>query len=133
MVRTLSALVLTAFIGASLFGIVHSIGMQTQPNGKMTGCMFISNDLCSMTPLEHAVAWQNLFTSLPGETAALVLLAFLLSLAFSVPSLARSLFQIDFISLEPDINLYRKRLRTFSYLNPLQVAFARGILNSKAY
>ncbi len=125
------SLIVVAFLAASLLGSSSSMGMQITPEGHMSGCMFSANGLCSMTPLEHAGAWQNLFASFPAEVFVMILLAFLLSLVFSLRPLTLVLLKID--ALQPDRSFYRKRSRALAHLNPLQEGFSRGIIHSKAF
>ena len=131
--RALSISILAAFIGASLFGMSHPIGMQATRDGKMGGCMFTGTSLCTMTPLEHASAWQNTFTSLPAEVSQALLLVFLLSLIFSLTTIVRLLPIFKASEIDSAGRLYAKRFLTHPYFNPLQEAFSRGILNPKAY
>ena len=100
----------------------------TMKDGMMTPCPFMGvASLCNMTPLEHVSQWQQMFTTTSQEFATTALLSLLsLVVVFSF---------VNFLSKPKRtpvrlVSRYRYRERIF---DPLQVAFARGILNSKAY
>ncbi len=131
--RYVFVLLLAAFITVNLFGAASGMGMQTNAQGKMTGCMFSGTAICTMTPFEHLAAWQNMFTAAASQTDSTLLLLLLTALTFLGFATARRLFDDRLDLLESHQKLYVKRLVAHSYINPLQEAFSQGILNPKLY
>lgn len=96
-------------------------------DGVMHGCPYMGvTALCNMTPLEHMSEWQSMFTATTQQFAAVSLLLALMVGAlwvlvghFLVPQRTERL-----------IPRHRDRERVF---DPLRLAFARGIVHSKAF
>ena len=121
----------SGFVFVSLFGL--SLGMSTQPNGKMSDCPFGNNtaSICTMSPLEHIAAWQSFFSTLPLKEK--------MSLIFSLVAFALALFLLpkffqQFLKYKNLFYLQRYRyLRKDFIPNPLQEAFSSGLLNPKIF
>jgi hypothetical protein len=114
------------FFLLGLFGFSHST-MGIASDGEMSGCPFnLGSVVCTMSPLEHVSALQNLFNMLPSDISTFTLI--LLLLAFShVISFAKS--------PPPKLFAYNNILNR-KYIAPayfLQYAFSDGILNSKTF
>lgn len=98
----------------------------------MPGCPFMNDSkpvLCTMSPLEHIEAWQDMFTAIP-TTEILLLLSLLLFSLFTLHRLPskwpQSILQTFYIP-QP----YRTpRLSFGSYLAQ---AFSDGVLNPKLF
>lgn len=93
----------------------------------MHDCPFMGIvSLCDMSPLNHIAQWKQMFAATSQQFATTTLL---LLLAFAT-------FWLFLEHLQPPKRQsvlrprYKYRERIF---DPLQLAFARGILNSKAY
>ena len=97
-------------------------------DGTMMPCPFMGvAAVCTMSPLEHMAGWQQMFVSTVQHSAAraLVLLVALMLVFRSLQGLHR-----------PRIlhrrHSYRQRYRERLF-DPLRLAFARGIIHSKAF
>ena len=108
------------------FGAVLSTEMMLM-DGGMHNCPFMGVPaLCNMSPMEHLSQWQQMFATTLQQisTAALLLL-------LAVILLWRFAEQL-FIPQRTEIFLPRYRYREKAF-DPLRLAFARGIIHSKAY
>jgi hypothetical protein len=119
-------LILLTVLALSAGGI-FSVKMMMD-GGIMRPCPFSeTGSLCSMTPLEHLSAWQNLFTTIPEKSFSFVIL-FLLSVFC---------FAIWIILNDENIfskTLFKKRWRAdWKSFDPLRIALSRGILNPKTF
>lgn len=120
----------SGFVFVSLFGL--SLGMSTQPNGKMSDCPFANNtaSICTMSPLEHIAAWQSFFSTLPVKKMLLIFSLVIFALAlFLLPK-----FFQQFLKYQNLFYLQRCRyLQKVFIRHPLQEAFSNGILNPKIF
>ena len=130
MYRFLKNILVSGVICASILtmGVGVSVSAEMMMgDGMMTPCPYMGmSSMCNMTPLEHLAGWQQLFTAIPGENFTVPLLS-----SFAISFIAFVLFSVAIrrsVSFLVPRNRYRKRKRT-----QLQIAFSRGILNSKAY
>jgi len=132
-VHSIAFLVLAAFIIVNLFGAAHSLGMERDAQGNMSGCFFTGTAICTMTPLEHFAAWQSMFTAATAKASNAILLLLLASALFAAFQTMRALFDatIDFLAARQ--KLYLKYSFAYSHLNPIQEAFSQGILHPKIY
>ena len=120
------------FLAVGSFGLGSAGIVMHNTDGKMSGCPLVGVPaVCHMSPLDHAFALQGMLTTAVPFGGLFALIVSLL-LAFS------------FIPLIP---FMRKSLELFSgpsrrsssvrdkilFRHTLQEAFARGILNSKAF
>lgn len=107
------------------FGGVLTAGMMTM-DGKMSDCPYMgTSGYCDMSITEHLDGWQTLFAStLDGLHASdlFPLLAFVLLAPF---------FTL-FIRKRPQRPLFQ-RWRMLELFDPLQLAFARGLIHPKLY
>ena len=128
--RTLATLLTIAMIGFVLgtFGLPH-LGMTMDMDGhmQMSDCLMPGmTAICNMTPLEHVASWQSMFTNVLLQYGTVMLLLFI---AFAIVwYLSHELYKPE--RRERFTTRYRHRERTF---DPLRLAFARGIIHSKAY
>ncbi len=125
---------LIAFLSVAFFGAFHIMGMQTQSDGTMGGCLFTGIDeICTMPLAEHLTAWQSMFTSIPAKSTIL----YLVVLAFALLLFASAFLKRYFIwaveRLAAIQRLYLVHHPNPSLFNPLQEAFSQGILNPKIY
>ena len=125
--KHLAGLILLTFISSMLLGAVLTSQMMMH-DGMMEPCPFMGvPSLCNMSPLQHVSAWQQMFAATAHpflNSFLLLLLSFLLATSFSSMLLRfkppRTSFPFRF--------RYRERI-----FDPLQAAFASGILNPKIY
>lgn len=108
-------------------------GMRMNNTQRMTSCplsavmhattMTGDSFLCPMTTTDHLVAWQRLFVSILPEISLLI--AFVLFKKLQP-------FQHQDLS-KTATHLYQKKARDrlVTFLDPLQRAFAKGILHAK--
>lgn len=120
-------LCLLAFFTLSFCGVAH-FGMTMNPDGTMSDCPFMGlTSVCKMSPMEHIVAWQNMFVSLPLNNIA-ILFSFLMLASIAIfYSKSRS------INGSPPLSYMFLKEKRFVAPNFLQDAFSRGILNSKYF
>lgn len=131
--KTLLVLGLIAFLLVGFFGLSHSsMAMGEDGNMTMSNCPFMSGQavVCNMNPLEHIAAWQNMFTSIPQQDVATLLLLLLASLALVFiwtgqkrSSVTDSLQTPQYVRIKEYIPI----------ANSLQELFSNGILNPKLY
>lgn len=114
------------FVMMSVGGMLSS-EMMLQ-DGSMMPCPFMGTaTVCNMSPLEHVAGWQQMFVAALKQFGANTLLLLLaLALVFlSVGGLfSPKVFQTRLV--------YRHRYRQRIF-DPLRLAFARGIIHSKAF
>ena len=115
------------FLIVSMPGMAGMLSMDEQ--GNMPSCPYMNGAaVCKMNPLEHVAAWQSMFTALPVSTGLIAVLLFaLLALVF-----IRIAWSVH--TVEPAL-LYNHRFRNRPPISrhSLQEAFAKGILNTKAF
>ncbi len=116
------------FFSWSLIGPIHTLGMQMNDAGQMSGCVF--GGICTMNTLEHLTAWQSLFNVVPAGIVSVSLL----SIALIFVTFSRKFALQNFVTS----NSTRRRLyiysrKNFLFARVLQEAFSRGILNTKIY
>lgn len=122
--RLIGTLVLASFGGIALLSLAF-LGASTHDGAGMPGCPLMPAQavVCTMTALDHIVAWQGMVTAVP-QAAFLLLaaLAFLVAWPRLVLTLHPSWGEERFASREetPPIPL-------------LQELFSRGILNPKLH
>jgi hypothetical protein len=122
----------TAFVLLVALILVMSIGGVFTANmmmedGTMHGCPYMGvAALCDMGVLAHISQWQQMFTATVQHVATTALLLLLaLALGWHVPrALAIPERAGTFVPRQ------KSRARVF---HPLQLAFARGIIHSKAF
>ena len=124
--KNFGLVLLIAFIlMTSIGGVLSSQAMMN--DGMMHPCPFMGmTAICDMSPLAHLAQWQQMFWA-TAQTITTIALLLLLALAISW-------------HLREDLSLpkhaerfiprYRYRERVFE---PLRLAFARGLIHSKAY
>lgn len=97
-------------------------------DGDMTPCPYMGMaSLCTMTPLQHLSGWQSMFSIPLQESVTLLLLSFIvLSLVWLFN---HNLFKPP-QSLSRVFSRYKYKEKV---LNSLQLAFAQGLIHSKAY
>lgn len=123
-----SLLLLFVSFGFAYFHI-NGISAMDMP---MPGCPFMSESqpvLCTMSPLEHIEAWQDMFTAIPNTEALLLLSLLLLSLfsfSYHPSKWPQSILRLFYIPQPQSGPL----LFSGSYLTE---AFSNGILNPKLF
>lgn len=128
------SLAVFVFLSVSFLGLSHAnMPMGEDGNMTMSNCPFMSGQavVCNMDPLEHIAAWQNMFTSIPQQDIATLLLILLASLAlvFIWTRQRRRIPITDSLS-----TLGRVRAKEYIPIaNSLQELFSNGILNPKLY
>jgi len=123
-ILSVAALFLAGSLGFSYFGMEMEVG------GEMPNCPFMLGQaaICTMNPLEHIAAWQNVFTALAQKN----ILAFLVlaSLIFFFVGRLRGASHILFAH---ELYMVRRRVEIPIVLSPLEEAFLRGTLHSKIF
>ena len=132
-VRVGIALLIAAFLIAGVMGVPH-LGMDMQMDGSMGSDCFMpgmTETLCQMNPLEHIATWQSMFTAVPSQNDALLLLASLFALALVAFLLThRSIAPPKAPPLQLAFAYYKQHI---PIPNPLQEAFSNGILHPKIF
>ncbi len=132
MATKLSTKVNTFLLFLIVFFLVLNMGgafsAHMMMDGDMTPCPYMGMaSLCTMTPLEHLSGWQNMFSIPLQESVTLMLLSIIiLSLVWLF---TYYLFKPP-QSLSRVFSRYRYKEKI---LNPLELAFAQGLIHSKAY
>ena len=123
-VLSAGALFLIGSLGFSHFGMEMEVG------GEMLNCPFMPGQaaICTMNPLEHIAAWQNVFTALAPENILIFLI--FASLIFFFVGLRRG---TNHILSAPVLWLARRKVEIPFVLSPLEEAFLRGILHPKIF
>ena len=120
-----SIFLLTLILGASFGGFV-SAGMMTA-DGRMQDCPYMgTSGYCPMDIAAHLAGWQQLFATTLERSHS----------SGPFPSLAL-LFLIPFfigllVYVRPRQRIL-ERWRTLALYDPLQLAFARGLIHPKLY
>lgn len=123
--KTAFALLVGVFLALNI-GAAVTAGMMTSGD-SMQNCPFMGVPvLCAMNPVGHVSGWQEM---LAATTQQISDLAFLLLLAAAVFWYVLS----GLSGLERSGRLATRRRDPGKVFNPLQLAFARGIIHSKAY
>lgn len=122
--KTVLGFVMVFFLIVNVGGL-FATGIMMEGNA-MNNCPFMGVPaLCQMTPLGHASQWQQNFAAIVQDfaAAASVLLFVVVAFWYSFQNL-----------LLKQSGIYIRRQRDVGRApDPLQLAFARGILHSKAY
>jgi hypothetical protein len=123
--KTVFALVIGLFLAVNIGSVFAAGGMAG--DGAMHDCPYMSVPaLCTMSPLEHLSQWQQMFAAVAQQlssAASLLLLALATFWYFLQDSTL--LKRMGIVGLP-----YRDKGKFF---DPLRLAFARGILHSKAH
>jgi hypothetical protein len=126
--RKIGAISLLLVVALTLtLGGVFSAETMMGGDGMMHHCPYMGvASMCNMSPLEHLSLWQQMFASIAQEFSNLVVL---MLLAFSALCyLFRNLFTPQLTEVDKSRHRYKEKV-----FDPLQIAFARGILNTKAF
>lgn len=131
-VKTFFTLAIAGYLVAGNNSILTSVMNMTEDYGVMVPmqhlpCPFMSDmGMCSMTPLQHAIEWQQQSQTLLQSTLFFAIL--LLSFIVIRYVLVRLSYQYDRALMH--FLLYRYREKSF---DSILRALARGIIHSKAY
>ncbi len=111
-------------------GGVLSAAMMSGDDGMMTNCPYMGmSTFCTMSPLEHLTAWQQMFSVTVQQFASISLLLLLITLAAFLYFTERT-DTLLLIEVFLPRQRYKERGKNF---DPLRSAFARGIIHSKAF
>ncbi len=130
--RVFKSTIVCATIAILVFGVSH-FGVLGHVNDQMTNCPFIPghSSVCNMSPVEHVLSLQSMFTVLPvkdvmSQFSALITLLVLLSTYF---------IRKYYPPLVLQTAGYSKGVsrRFISIPNSLTEAFSKGILNPKPH
>ena len=120
------------FLVAGSFGLGSAGIVMNNTNGKMSGCPLIGVPaFCHMSPLDHAFALQSMLTTaIPFSGLFALIVSMLLAFSFIplIPFMWTGLKPLSKSSERPPSARGKILFR-----HTLQEAFARGILNSKAF
>lgn len=121
-----------AFFAVAIAGPAY-VPMPMNDDGTMANCPYLGiTALCTMQPLEHVAALQNMLAALPakiaGIFAAIVLLAFILFLTLAD---RRNAGAVRYAAFSP-IGKHRRQ-SALSIPDAIRDAFSRGILHTKAF
>ncbi len=134
----LSFAVIALTVGVLFFGVSH-FSMIQHMGGQISRCVLMPTghtSPCALSPMEHIVehvqTWQNAFTALLTKDVLVVL-----ALLSVLVSLSRSTF-LKILSLQYQRALrmqhaFVESLRYAPSDNPLQEAYASGVLNTKVF
>lgn len=132
--RFLLVLGLVAFLAVLLSGPSHSMGMEKQSDGTMSGCLFIGMDeLCAMTSAEHLAAWQSMFAATAPQKALVFSLLILFALIFVFVLVHTRRLFLPWSDYIIHFRLYIRHNPHLSLFDPLKEAFSQGLLNPKIY
>lgn len=121
-------ILLAVFIMTASFGV--QLGMNGFSSGAASPCQFSNGmaALCPMGVVNHISFWKQIFSALPGQLLALIVIAALV-LSFSFKALVKTIAARLIVWY-----YYYKRKskleKTYNYFNTL---FAKGILHPKVY
>ncbi|GEM_PF-2719255 len=108
------------------FGGFITANMMTS-GSEMNNCPYLGVlSGCSMTPVEHLSLWQQMFTVTLQDIATFIFLVSVISFCY----VCYCLYIPTLIGILIAPSRHRDKRDFFSYL---QLAFARGIINSKAF
>ena len=125
---TVFSIGIAIFLFISLFGALH-LGMGS--SNSMNDCPFsVGTSICTMTPLEHIGAAQNLINTLPSPRNIAYFFLLIISVVLLLALYFLKLFSPPKLSLAYHATYNR---RSSPPPNFLQQAFSSGILNSKTF
>ena len=128
-------ILLTILLATSFLGVAKT-DMAMVSDGQMAlgNCFMhgMTEALCQMNPLEHIAAWQSMFTAVPNQNNALMLLLALLALVLGALFLRshRSRGTSKVLVSQSSFTYYKRHVPIIS---SLQEAFSSGILHPKLY
>lgn len=130
--RKITTISLTIMVVWVMFLGLFQITSHMQGEAGMSGnCPLMpghSAAICRMNPLEHIQEWQKMFTSLPIENSAEAILALL-----SLFLLGSAFLKTSKLYTEKLSEAFFQRLYFNFLFDPLEKAYARGILNPKLF
>ena len=112
------------------FAYFHTQSMSAM-DVPMPGCPFMNDGvpvLCTMSPLEHIEAWQDMFTAIPVTFAILLCLTLVVFFAPYLHSFKWSLPLRHRFRFTPLYSISRPVFQSY-----IQEAFSSGILNPKLF
>ncbi len=119
----------------AMFGVVVLGGtffsFMRMANGDMGGCAF-SGGICTMSPLQHAEHLQDSLTTAIFFPVLVFIAILLIAASKGFLPRALALFLSEQASVL-DISRWKSLSLPIRLHAPLQEAFARGLLNTKAY
>lgn len=128
--KIMGGIFMLLLLGSFSLAYFHTQGMSAM-DVPMPGCPFMNDGvpvLCTMSPLEHIEAWQDMFTAIPVAFAILLCLTLLVfftpylhSFKWSPPLRSRFRFTAPYTTSKPIFQSY------------IQEAFSSGILNPKLF
>lgn len=127
--QVIFVLILTFVLMMTVGGVVSAEMMMDKDGMMMHNCPFMGIAvLCEMSPLQHLMEWQSMFTASAQPLAVILLLLLVLAIALS-QFLTRIL--MDRLHERPaPVFRYRYRQPVF---DTLRLALARGIIHPKVY
>lgn len=115
--------------GLPHFGMSMTMGMDENGNMSMDCYMPGMTAVCNMTPLEHVSSWQSMFTSIPTQSTALMLLLAMFAIVGVIwtrhthsPPQSQQIF-----------SRFSHRRGYIPLHSALQELFSNGILNPKTF
>ncbi|MBI3573859.1 hypothetical protein HY090_02310 [Candidatus Kaiserbacteria bacterium] len=127
--KVLITLSIIASLLSGATGVAYSGMMTGHGMGDVVGCPLMGYDaaVCTMNPLEHLSAWQNLFAAIPAQSLVMLLLLLLsLFLALCFSQYLRLLHP----SPQPVRIFYNPEASTH---DPLRRFIVRGLLHPKIF
>jgi hypothetical protein len=130
MLKVLDGFFLLLLVSSFSLAYFHTKGMSAT-DMPMPGCPFMNDGiavLCTMSPLEHIEAWQDMFLAIPVTS---IILLCIVTLVFAVPFLYSPKWSPPRLLVLQLIPLHTAKRSPFqSYI---QEAFSSGILNPKLF
>ncbi|MEK7067440.1 MAG: hypothetical protein AAB956_00390 [Patescibacteria group bacterium] len=121
-------ILLAIFIMMASFGV--QLGMNSFSSGAPSPCQFNSGmaTLCPMGVVNHISFWKQIFSALPGQLLALIVIA-ALAVSFSFKALIKTIAA----RLIVWYYYYKRKSRLEKIHNYFNTLFAKGILHPKIY
>jgi hypothetical protein len=128
--KTAFAFLIALFLMVNIGGFFAAENMMTMGEGSTHSCPFMDvPSLCSMSPLDHLVAWQEMLAA-TTEQASIVVFSLLLALAVVFIGYTCRDFAL---LIRVAIPISRNKRETGRFFDPLRLAFARGVIHSKEF
>ena len=125
--RFISPLVMLLLVLTMSFGGVLTAWMMTSGGTMQQDCPYMGETgYCNMNVSEHLASWQQLFSTTLEHFSALTLLSLLTLFVLTY-------FFVDLLVRKRSERPLFERWRSRELFDPLQLAFARGILHPKLY
>ena len=132
MKNSIKLIVIICTIWILIFGFFQLESGMLSINKSEINCPFSTHSeaMCQMNPMGHIQEWQSMFTMIPTQNILLLLFTLFILLVVS-----KLKFWNRFSTQEPPLLVLVSQfsLVNLKILDPLKIAFSRGILNPKTF